>query len=112
MAKVVSDYRYRASELDFEQYAARYGFPVDHHKYVEDGKLAVDFVGSFDRLKSDLAFVVDKIGLKFDGWLPHAKGKSRKRNFTVEDLNDGQRRRVRAAFKTEYELLASLWHAN
>ena len=42
--------------------------------YSLDDEIAVDFVGRYESLNTDLATACERIGLEFDGWLPRAKG--------------------------------------
>lgn len=59
--------------------------------YTIDGKMAVDFLGRYENLSSNLAYICDKINLKFDGWLPKAKGFYRKNKLPYwKVLNDEQ----------------------
>lgn len=48
--------------------------PSSRGLYHIDGKLAVDRVGRYESLVQDLGEICAKVGLDFDGALPHAKG--------------------------------------
>lgn len=48
--------------------------PSSRTLYQLDGKRAVDRIGTYETLDRDLAEICAKLGLPFDGWMPHAKG--------------------------------------
>ena len=54
--------------------------------YLIDDDIAVDFVGQYDNLVPDLEFVYEKIGIKFDGWLPKLKNGTRPRGIRYSDV--------------------------
>ena len=46
--------------------------------YAIDGQIAMDFVGKYEALVTDLSKVCQELNIPFDGWLPTTKGNSRK----------------------------------
>jgi hypothetical protein len=79
--KVVSMYyftrgRHGQQELAFDDFVRRRAFPIDHPKYLIDGRLAVDFVGRYETLATDLTDVCARLGLPVPV-LPRAKGQYR-----------------------------------
>lgn len=111
--KTVSNYFWRSTRdrepMDLDEYFRRYAgrFPQFNYQYYSIGDaLAVDFVGRFENLTRDLASALRRVGIEFDGWLPHAKGVARKdRRHYSQILNDEQRQLVARHFKQEIDLL-------
>lgn len=54
--------------------------------YMIDDKFAVDFVGQYDNLAADLEYVCEKIGIKFDGWLPKNKSGIKPQGIGYSDI--------------------------
>jgi hypothetical protein len=79
-----------------------YNYPL----YSEDNEIIVDFVGKFENLEEDLTNVCNKIGIKFDGWLPRAKGNFRKdKKHYSKYFNKNQRKFIADYFEKEINLL-------
>lgn len=102
--KVVSDYNYRASNKSIDEYLNTYPLPSDYDKYTLHNRIAVDFVGSFETLCSDLEHACSRIGISFDGWLPRAK-KAKDSKISCKDLNERQTKYIREYFSNEYYML-------
>lgn len=49
----------------------------DWPRYTIGGSVAVKRVGRYESLLQDLAEICARVGLDYDGWLPHAKGSAR-----------------------------------
>lgn len=109
--KTVSDYYWRASRggpqsLDayFRKYRRRFkhfNFP----RYSIDGRPAVDAIVRYEHLVDDLTSVLRRAGIGFDGWLPRAKGKSRKdRRHYSQILSPQQQQTIAEYFRPEIEL--------
>ena len=79
-----------------------YNFPI----YTHNDKVVVDFIGKFENLKDDLEKICKKVGIKFDGWLPKAKGSYRteKKHYS-HYYNDETSELIKNHFKKEIELL-------
>lgn len=56
--------------------------------YTIDGEIAVDYIGNFENLNSDLQFVFNRIGIPFDGWLPFDKKGIRPEKSTSKYMYD------------------------
>jgi len=54
--------------------------------YTIDNEIAVDFVGKFETLTTDLQQVCHQVGLNWDGWLPRAKGKVRQDRRSYQEV--------------------------
>jgi hypothetical protein len=73
--------------------------------YMIDNKIAVDFVGRYENLMTDLGFVCQKLGIPFDNWLPESKRNYRTdRRHYSELLNAKQAELIRKACANEIEL--------
>lgn len=116
-ARAVSDYCWRTAktgvhELSFGDFLQRMidrdfsdrtvprhfdNWPI----YTIDDRIAVDFVGRFERLHEDLGRVFERIGLP-PPILPHAKA-SGTRKRTTDWYGPGERRRVERLFGHEIE---------
>lgn len=111
--KTVSNYFWRCTRdrkpMDLAEYFRRYAgrFPQYNYQYYSiDGDVAVDFVGRFEYLADDLAYALQQVGIKFDGWMPQAKSHTRKdRRHYSEVLTPEQCRIVAEHFHKEIELL-------
>ncbi|WP_448546884.1 sulfotransferase family protein [Thalassotalea fusca] len=97
-ARLVSEYKYRHAKLPFKDFVFKYFPMIENDDYIKGrdeyrhiipqsefivdstGKVMVDFVGKFERLPQDFAFVSEKVfGKSVD--LPHQnKSKIRKRD--------------------------------
>ena len=86
--RVVSQYwfrhrrtRRRAEEpkISFEDFVSREEFTTEIQRFSRRSEVLVDHVGRFENLSDDLRHITSKIGLEWDGWLPHAKGGVRPR---------------------------------
>lgn len=76
----------------------------DWDTYAIDGEVAVDFVGRYERLAEDLAFVWDRLGLPGEPDLPRAKAHVRTdRRPWAEVLGPAQRERIARVFAREIE---------
>lgn len=74
-------------------------------QYSLGGEVAVNFVGRYERLQADLASVLERVGIKYDGWMPHAKSSTRKKRGYREFYGDAERELVAGYFEREIELL-------
>jgi hypothetical protein len=87
--KVVSHYHYRAengSEAGFREYVLEGSMPTDFDRYSLGGRIAVDFVGQYRSLESDLAHALAQIGIDTPVALTREKTGLRPATATVEDL--------------------------
>ncbi len=79
--KVVSWFYFRTrngdTDLGFEEWIQREHLPRDWGKYTIDDEIAVDFVGRFEHLASDLATALAAVGLDASGSLTREKGNLR-----------------------------------
>lgn len=76
----------------------------DGHLYTVDGKVAVDFVGRYERLAEDLETARQRIGLPRKLELPHAKGAYRKdRRHYSEFLTATERALIEETCALEFE---------
>jgi hypothetical protein len=80
--KAISFYFWRTRRLDirpsFEEWATTPGSLVSERSlYMIDGELAVDFVGRYEALDTDLQSVLDRVGVRAPGGLPRAKSQHR-----------------------------------
>lgn len=101
--KVTSDYWYRASNRTIDEFLKDGPLPTDFSKYAIDNRIAVDFVGRFENLQSDLHYAMRQVGIDFDGWLPRAKSGRRKSTLKATDLNEAQLQIIKSAFRREIE---------
>lgn len=88
--KTVSDYFWRTKAIrrapDFTTYVRALAagddlngiVPLQFHDnwpmYTIEGEVIADYVIRYDRLTEDLPTAFEAMGLRWDGWLPHAKG--------------------------------------
>ncbi len=83
----------------------RYNPNVNFHIYTIDGKVTVDYIGKYESLMEDLAYVCEQLGIPFDKWLPRAKGDSRKdRRHYSEVMTKEQAEYIREKCAAEIEL--------
>ena len=78
--KVVSWYYYRqweAPTMSFDEFVRTQPLPTDYRLYSLDGRVAMDFVGRFEQLTTDLATALDHIGIDAPVELTREKGTSR-----------------------------------
>ncbi len=66
--------RKRVAEETMDESLRRIDLTMNRKIYSLDDEIAVDFVGRYESLNTDLATACERIGLEFDGWLPRAKG--------------------------------------
>ncbi|MCA1061085.1 sulfotransferase family 2 domain-containing protein [Rossellomorea aquimaris] len=108
--KVISLYYYSGNSekqsfekyLEQEKYKGAYNFPI----YTLNHQPAVDYLGKYESLESDLKSICDHIGLPFDGWLPKAKGDFRKNRQSYRtQYNENQTRIIKQFFQKEIDLL-------
>jgi len=77
-----------------------YNFP----RYTKNNLILVDFIGQYESLQNDLKNVCKKIGIDFDGWLPHSKGDYRtEKNHYSEYYNERTMQLIADYFKKEIE---------
>jgi hypothetical protein len=80
--KAISFYFWRTRRLDvrpsFEEWATTPGsLESERSLYMIDGTLAVDFVGRYEALDTDLQSALDRVGVAAPGPLPRAKSEHR-----------------------------------
>lgn len=110
--KTISDFYWRGSRggpqtLDayFRKYRGKFKH-FNYPRYSLGGQVAVDAIIRFEQLVPDLTSVLQKVGIAFDGWLPRAKGTSRKdRRHYSELLSPAQQQTIADYFRPEIELL-------
>jgi len=74
--------------------------------YSIDGQIAVDKVIDFENLNQELADVLGKLGISYEGWLPNAKSGFRTDNRTWEEfINEEDKAFIREKYKKEFETL-------
>jgi hypothetical protein len=76
-----------------------------YEQYSIGDKVAVDLVGKFEALQSDLTQALDTIGIDYDGWMPSTKSATRKIRSYREFYGDEERELVAGYFHREIELL-------
>lgn len=111
--KTVSQYFHYKSyhgikELSFDDYLKTESvseFPFNYTSYTKNDSVIVDFIGRYENLKNDLKMVCDKVGINFDGRLPHAKGKFRteKKHYSSY-YNEESRKLIKTLFQKEINL--------
>jgi hypothetical protein len=108
--KVLSYYHYRMPKKQYaslDDFFAQSDLCGDFEKYAIDGSIAVDFIGRYENLESDLGYVCEKLSIPFDGWMPRAKASFRKDSRRhAEILNEEQKRIINESFKREIEAFA------
>jgi len=110
--KTISDFYWRGSRggpQSLDAYFRKYRGKFKHFNYPRyslDGELAEDAIVRFEHIVPDLTFVLNTLGIAFDGWLPRAKGTSRKdRRHYSELLSPAQQQTIAEHFRPEIELL-------
>ncbi len=102
--KAVSMYSYLARDgrqrPPFEEWAASRRLPTDWNLYTIGGKVAVDFVGRYERLNDDLARALTEVGITDPPELSRAKGQYRPAG-TQAPITPAVDRRIRAVFANE-----------
>lgn len=102
--KAVSMYFYLARDgrqrPPFEEWAATRQLPTDWNRYTIGGKVAVDFVGRYERLNEDLARALSEVGVGDAPELPRAKGRYRPPDSDVS-ITPVVDARIREAFANE-----------
>ena len=74
--------------------------------YTINDKVAVDFIGKYENIRSDLTLVCEKLNIPFDGYLPRAKGFFRDDNRPYyEFLNAEQMQIIRECNSNVIDLL-------
>lgn len=88
--------------LKYYNLSGRYS-NIDYYLIGDD--MAVDFVGQYDNLLGDLEYICEKIGIKFDGWLPRLKNGTRPRGISYSDVaNDEITDKFKIIFSKEMSL--------
>ena len=85
--KVVSWYYFRRDRhpgMTFDEFVRTQPLPSDFHLYSLDDRIAVDFVGQFSRLTTDLATALDHVGWPHPVELTREKGTSRPAHTATE----------------------------
>ena len=96
-----------AEFVDWIQYSSSTCIHSSPHRYQLDwfvdsnGKVLADFIGRFERLEEDWAFVAKKLGLS--ATLPHSRGNPRPRHYS-EYYNDRTRAIIAQKFKVDIEV--------
>jgi hypothetical protein len=110
--KTVSDFYWRTRNggpQTMDEYFRKYQGQFKHYnfpRYSIGGQLAVDCIVRFESFIPDLTFALRQVGITFDGWLPRAKGSTRKdRRHYSEILSSEQSRVIAKHFAPEIELL-------
>ncbi len=110
--KTISDFYWRGSRggpQSLDSYFRKYRGDFKHFnfpRYSLNGTVAVDAIVRFEQLIPDLTSVLQRIGIQFDGWLPRAKGLSRKdRRHYSELLSPAQQQTIAEHFRPEIDLL-------
>lgn len=92
--------------VDWIQYSSSTCLHASPHRYQLDwfvdpnGTILADFIGRFERLEKDWAFVAEKIGVKAP--LPHLKTNPRSRHYT-EYYNDRTSQLIADKFRVDIE---------
>jgi len=79
--RVVSEYRFlqrsrpdQYSGVTFEQFVMGGNYSLNAPLYLIDGEPVLDHYLRYENLNEDLQQICERIGIPFDGWMPHAKG--------------------------------------
>jgi sulfotransferase famil protein len=91
--KVVSRYWWKFRDEDepppFKDYVfGDYDLGSDWSRYTLNGRIAVDFIGRYERLESDLAEICRRIGIPFGAGLPRHKSGIRRNTKHYSDYYD------------------------
>jgi hypothetical protein len=104
--KVISWYFWQHADVSarppFEQWALAAPLPTDWDRYTLDGSIAVDFVGRFEELETDLQKALSRVGLADVPPLPRAKGQQRDGRVETP-ITDAVDARIRDVFRREIE---------
>jgi hypothetical protein len=84
----------------FVEWAERAELPSDWPRYTLDGRVAVDFVGRYERIEADLADALRQVGITDPPSLPRAKGQLRDDQGSTE-ITPAIDARVREVFANE-----------
>jgi hypothetical protein len=108
--KVISLYHYafNTEKITFDDFikSGKFKRAYNYPRYTIDDQVAVDFIGKYENLESDLEKVCREIGLPYDGWLPNAKGNYRTDNRHYrERYNEEQKELVQQYYEKEINLL-------
>jgi len=108
--KVVSFYwwkmRGKEHKVPFSEWLRVKKLPLDHELYSIDGKVDVDFVGRYESLAEDLAYVLDTLGIQDTPQLPKVKtGIRQDKAHYTESYNEADRDFVAELFQREIETL-------
>ena len=108
--KVVSFYwwkmRGKEQKVPFSEWLRVKKLPLDHDLYSIDGKVDVDFVGRYESLAEDLAYVLETLGIQDAPQLPKVKtGIRQDKAHYTESYNEGDRDFVAHLFQREIETL-------
>lgn len=107
--KVVSLYfysktRFGPPDLSFKDFLARGQLPVDFDKYSLGGRVAVDFIGHYERLAEDFGKVCQCLGIPAPEALPKAKSQYRGEQPPYTAFYDEEARQIVAdAFAREID---------
>ena len=94
--------RFGLPDLSFRDFVARRQFPVDFDNYSIDGRVAVDFIGQYERLAEDFRTVCERLGIPPAESLPKAKSQYRGEQPPYAAFYDNESRAVVAeAFARE-----------
>jgi Sulfotransferase family len=72
--------------LTVDQLLKRWDPAQNWEQYTIDGEVAVDVVGKFESLESDLRSCLETVGIEFDGWLAKAKANTGRRGTSYREL--------------------------
>lgn len=108
--KVLSHYYWRTRNQQnppsFDEYLDEGILPLNWNLYTIDDVPALDFVGRYENLASELAAVCERVGLPYDGWMPRAKAGIRKDKRRYQDsLSDTHRNRIAELFSKEIDFM-------
>jgi hypothetical protein len=87
--KVVSWYYFRQwkdPDMPFDDFVRTQDLPSDFRLYSLDGSVAVDFVGRFEQLTTDLARALEQVGIRAPVELTREKGTSRPPGARAQEL--------------------------
>lgn len=98
--KAISSYYWRTKKLDPRPPIAEFLSTVPERRicnwdvYAIDDDICVDFIGRYEKLNDDLAFVQDKLGLPGDITLEKTKAGHRKNRDHYSKVLDGESRQI------------------
>ena len=90
--KVISWYYFKRNmamhrvDMDFDDFVMNEELPTDFDLYSINGSIAVDFVGRYESLDSDLASILDRLGIRNPPELSRQKSEVRPPDSSVESL--------------------------